>query len=81
VSDPHQLLTDAEFEAMEHLISFVNVMAERVVGNGPTRGADLNEIVDKVHQLQAGIMAQAAARAYPDEFRLLGGVVTAGVAS
>lgn len=35
-------------------------------------GHDLDEAVDKVHQLQAAVLSQAAARAYPKRFRLLG---------
>jgi len=34
---------------------------------------DIAEMVDKVHQLQAMVLAQAAARAYPDMYRPLGG--------
>lgn len=70
------LLTDAEKEAMGHLCSFVNVMCGQVVGHGPTRSHDVAELVDKVHQLQAVVMAQACARAFPDEYRLLGQTVS-----
>ncbi len=34
--------------------------------------ADMTEVVDKIHQLQSVVLAQAAARLYPDKFRLLG---------
>lgn len=44
----------------------------RIVGDGPTREADLNEIVVHVHALQNFVLAQAAARAYPDTYRLAG---------
>lgn len=43
-----------------------------VVGNGPTRDADLKEVIFHVHALQHLVMAQAAARAYPAMYRLLG---------
>ena len=33
---------------------------------------DVQEAVDKIHQLQHAVAAQAAARAYPDRYRLLG---------
>lgn len=46
-----------------------------VTGTGPTRAADLDEIRHHVHALQRMLMAQAAARIYPGEFRLLGELV------
>ncbi len=33
---------------------------------------DQHEFTDKIHQLQHTVMAQAASRAYPDRYRLLG---------
>jgi len=44
----------------------------RIVGDGPTRAADLNELVAHVHVIQHTIMSQAAARAYPALYRTLG---------
>lgn len=49
-----------------------------VVGDGPTRDADLMELVVHIHAIQHAVMAQAAARAYPDEFRLLGSTIRGG---
>lgn len=43
-----------------------------VVGDGPTRDADLAEMIPHIHALQRNIMAQAASRMYPGEFRTLG---------
>ena len=43
-----------------------------IVGQGPTRESDLNEIMVHVHAIQRAIMAQSAAREHPGEFRLLG---------
>lgn len=43
-----------------------------VVGDGPTRDADLAELIVHVHAIQRSMMSQAAARMYPSEFRLLG---------
>lgn len=45
------------------------------VGTGPTRDADLAEVVVHIHALQHMVMAQAAARAYPTELRLLGSTI------
>lgn len=44
----------------------------KVVGNGPTRQDDLIEVVAHIHALQHFVMAQAAARCYPDLYRLAG---------
>jgi hypothetical protein len=43
-----------------------------IAGNGETREADLAEVTSKIHDLQHVVLAQSAARMYPDEFRLLG---------
>lgn len=53
----------------------------KVVAVGPSRQGDLAEAVHHIHALQNVVMAQAAARAYPDEFRLLGSTVGAAVAT
>jgi len=44
----------------------------RVVGDGPTRDDDLRELRDHIHAVQRAIGSQAAARAHPACFRLLG---------
>ena len=43
-----------------------------IVGDGPTRDHDLAELVVHIHAIQQAIMSQAAGRAYPGQFRLLG---------
>jgi hypothetical protein len=43
-----------------------------IVGDGPSREADLRELMYHIHAIQRAIMAQAACRAYPQLFRLLG---------
>lgn len=68
------MLTPAELEA----IDLAGRLAEKVgeiVGNGPTRAHDLNELLAHVHVIQHAVMSQAAARSYPQLFRLLGGTV------
>jgi hypothetical protein len=42
------------------------------VGDGPTRAADLAELTAAIHVIQRAVMAQAAARAYPGQYRPLG---------
>lgn len=70
-----ELLTPDEQEASRQAGLLYNFMAERIVADGPTRESDLTELATAVHVIQRWIMAQAAARAYPGEFRLLGGTV------
>lgn len=72
------LLTDQERELLA-LTGQVADQFARVIGDGPSRDGDVTEAVFHVHALQNMILAQAAARAYPDEFRLLGGVVAASM--
>lgn len=43
-----------------------------VIGHGPSRDGDVAEMVHHVHALQRMAMAQAAGRAHPDLYRLLG---------
>ena len=47
-------------------------LLQGIVGNGPTRAADLVEATIHIHALQHMIMSQAAARAHPEAYRLLG---------
>lgn len=68
-------LTAAEIEAVRLLGQFASLFVH-IVADGPTRAADVAETFDKIHQLQHAVMAQAAARAHPELFRLLGSTVT-----
>lgn len=65
------LLTDRELAAAELAGRLWSELCQ-VVGPGPTRGADLGELVVHIHAIQQAVLSQAAARAYPDRFRLLG---------
>lgn len=64
-------LTPAEL-ALMNLFNAVMHGFGGIVGDGPTRDDDLNEVVVHVHALQAMVLSQAACRAYPGQFRLLG---------
>jgi hypothetical protein len=66
-----ELLTETEHRLIEMLGDCFNLYRE-VLGAGPTRRADLLEATAHIHALQARVMAQAAARAYPERYRLLG---------
>ena len=67
-------LTDLEREVIRDTGALWNKLCH-VVGNGPTRAADLNELVIHIHAIQQAVMSQAAGRTYPREFRLLGEVI------
>lgn len=66
------LLTVEEREALDLSGKLAN-LCRRIVGSGPQADHDWNELAARIHAVQHTIMAQAAARAYPQEFRLLGG--------
>lgn len=68
------LLSDDEHRAVELAGELWNLLS-RVVDDGPTRDADLRELIAHVHAIQHTVMAQAAARAYPDTYRPLGGTL------
>lgn len=69
-----ELLTADEKKVINDAGQLWNAIA-KLVPSGPTRDADLKELVVHVHSIQRAVMANAAARAYPDEFRILGGIV------
>lgn len=65
------MLTDRERQAVERLGEVWGDLCA-IVGDGSTRDADLAEMAHHVHALQNAVLAQAAARAYPDLYRLAG---------
>jgi hypothetical protein len=67
------VLTDVEHKAMQLTADLWNQLCSAVVCGGSTRAADLSELAMHVHAIQHAVMAQAAARAYPDLYRPLGG--------
>jgi hypothetical protein len=69
-SQREELLTESEFKAIRLLGDFHNLCVNEIVGKEIS--GDMQEIIHHVHILQRTIMKQAAARAYPKEFRLLG---------
>jgi hypothetical protein len=71
------LLTEHELKVMDLTADLASGLA-RTVGYRSTRQVDMAELMSHVHVLQAAILAQAAARAYPDRFRLLGGTPPVG---
>jgi hypothetical protein len=79
--DDPGLLTADEHELLELLGQVANrfriVILESSTEQTPTLPTvadfDWNEVAVTIHDLQARVMAQAAARAYPDLYRRLGG--------
>jgi hypothetical protein len=65
------LLTTQEQALIETLGHVWNELCQ-IVAAGPTRQADLAEAMSHIHALQHTVMAQAAARAFPDRYRVLG---------
>lgn len=47
----------------------------RIVSDDVTRNADLAELIVHIHAIQRYVMAQAAARAYPEDYRLMGDII------
>lgn len=68
------LLTEDERRAIELAGELYGVLC-KVVGDGPPREGDLAELCSSIHVVQRAVMAQAAARAYPEQYRLLGEVL------
>jgi len=69
------VLTTAERKALELTGELANLVHHQVISGGPMHDHDWNEFAMRIHAVQHMIMAQAAARAYPDDFRLLGGTI------
>lgn len=66
-----KLLTDDETRAIRLAGELFNVLSE-IVADGRSREADMQEFAYMIHNIQARVMAQAAARADPSSYRLLG---------
>lgn len=67
------LMTDAEHRAMDLTAQLWDLMVTEVIEDGPAADQDRREFAAQIHAVQHTIMAQVAARAYPDKYRTLGG--------
>lgn len=67
-------LNEHETQALDLTRDLANAIG-RMVEDGPTRGADLAEVLGHVHVIQAYILSQPTARANPDRVRRLGGSI------
>jgi hypothetical protein len=66
-------LTDEEHDAVTAAGRVMTQVVDVCGDSAQTRDIDLTEIQSFVHGIQNAILAQAAARAYPDRYRLMGG--------
>jgi hypothetical protein len=69
--DQRLLLTSAEHRAID-LTEQLEVTLTGIVGHGAARDEDMRELRAHVHAIQAAVLSQAASRAYPQLYRLLG---------
>lgn len=70
-----EFLTVEEHEALA-LSGQLAGLCRRIIGNGPQANNDATELVLHIHGVQHMILRNAAARAYPDLYRLLGESLT-----
>lgn len=68
------MLTDIEQKGLKQTADLWKTLGE-VVGNGPTRDNDLNELIIHIHAIQRYLLAQSVCREHPTEARLLGEVL------
>lgn len=76
------LLTSAEHRAMTLTGELFDLLCE-IAADGEARQGDLGELAGHIHDIQHTVLSQAAGRAYPGVYRLMGGnpaVVRYGVA-
>jgi len=74
---PGELLTPDEHLAMETSAQLANLV-RKIIGDGPDADWDWGEALYRIHAVEQMILAQAAARAFPDLYRPLGGRATTG---
>lgn len=68
-------LTEDEHQAVNMAGNLATFISERIIGSGPTREQDIDELEALIHGIQRMVLAQAAAREYPLQYRLLGEVL------
>ena len=67
-SDP---LSEIELDAIEKSAELAQLL-RKIVGDGPNAYHDWVEATIHIHAIQNMVLSQAAARIYPNKFRLLG---------
>lgn len=68
--DKNRLMTEKEHALVTLLGEAASIYCKDVAGE--EYEWDQMEFVDKIHQLQHSVMSQAAARAFPEKYRLQG---------
>lgn len=68
-------LTEDERHALALTAELYDLIARKIIVSGPTRQQDTAELAADIHRIQARIGAQAAARAHPDLYRLMGDTI------
>lgn len=71
-TDVADLLTPAEDAVVTLLGQVWGLLVDDVVEHGRNARDDLAELAAHLHAIQNAVLAQAAARAYPDRYRRLG---------
>ena len=66
------MLKDEEQKCIERLSDIYMELVD-IMTDGLSKPYDTLEVTFHIHALQNMVMAQSAARAYPDKYRLLGG--------
>ena len=67
-----ELLTEQEKDAVDLAGKLATALSRIIPERGFNRADDLNELLAHIHIIQRSVMANAAARAYPGQFRQLG---------
>jgi hypothetical protein len=67
----HDALTELELKALKQSGELAQLIRQ-IIGDGPNSSHDWAEAAAHIHAIQNMVMSQAAARSYPDKFRLLG---------
>ena len=64
-------LSEEEHKVMQLTAELWNALC-KIVPDGASRHNDLNELSIHIHGIQHAVMAQAAGRAHPELYRMLG---------
>ena len=70
--DETDYLTHNEEQLLNLISECYNIFCMVVGTDEEVRSADLQEVAAHIHALQDKVLAQAAARLYPEKYRLMG---------
>lgn len=69
------LMTAAEHRAVRLAGELASLISTVIITPGPSADGDRREVALHAHAIQNMVLAQAAARAYPNRYRLMGGAL------